>query len=220
MKIQRRAFRGWGFGILAFFALAIGAYALLLYGSPESLKKQMFVTEKGSLPDLWFSVLWAHAVSAGVAIIMGWIQFMKRIRHRALRVHRAIGFLYSAMVLIGGLTGQYLAFYANGGWVAKAGFGMLSILWLYTLYRGLKSIIVHNDPLEHGRWMMRNFALTCAAITLRIYTALAAVLLGLTDTNDTFFVIAWICWVPNLLLVEWLINRKKAANDRPQAIPS
>lgn len=214
MTNRRKGRRPWAFGILAFLALAIGAYALVLYGSPDGIKEQLFVTEKGALPDLWYIVLWGHAVSAGIALTIGWLQFINRLRQRAPNVHRMIGYIYSIMIIIGGITGLYLAYYADGGWIAKVGFGTLSILWLYTLLRGLKSIIVDHDPIEHGRWMVRNYALSCAAIALRLYIPLSAVLFGLTDTNDTFAVIAWICWVPNLLLAELLIRGKNRTNNR------
>lgn len=197
----------WGFGLLAFLALAIGAYALALYGDPDGIRQQGFVTEKGSLPELWYTVLWIHALSAGIALAIGWLQFIKRLRRRYLNIHRTIGYLYATFIVIGSITGLYLAVYASGGWSAHIGFASLSIVWLYTLYRSLKSIIIDRDPIKHGRWMIRNYALSCAAIMLRLYTALAAVLLDLPDTNDTFFVIAWICWIPNLLFAEFLINR-------------
>lgn len=214
MGVRRSTIRAWAFGLLAFLALAIGAYALVMYGTPDNLHKQSFVTGKGSLPDLWYNILWAHAISSGVALAIGWLQFIKRLRHHAPNIHRLIGYMYSIMITIGGLTGLYLAFYANGGWFAQLGFGSLSVLWLYTLFRSLKSIVVDRDKADHGRWMVRNYALSCAAITLRIYTPLAAVFLGLTDTNDTFFVIAWICWIPNLLLAELFIGEKKRTTGR------
>ncbi|WP_053372852.1 DUF2306 domain-containing protein [Paenibacillus sp. FJAT-27812] len=216
MSARGKAGRTWALAVLAFLALAVGAYALVFYGSPDGIEDQPFVSEKGSLPDLWLTVLWAHAVSAGIGLAIGWLQLIKRLRHRSPNVHRLIGYVYSMMIVIGGITGLYLAFYAEGVWIAKLGFGALSLAWLYSLFRSLKSIIVNRDPAEHGRWMIRNYALTCAAITLRIYTALAAVLFGLTDTNDTFIVIAWLCWVPNLLFVELLFNKKKPKSRMPQ----
>lgn len=203
-----RASRVWGFGILALLSLFIGAYALFLYGVPSSIADRPFVTEKaGKMPDAWFTILWLHAVSSGIAITIGWIQFIARIRIRRLYVHRMIGLLYSAMVTVGGGTGMYLAWHASGGWSGKTGFMVLAILWLYTLYRSLNSILVHQNATQHGHWMIRNYALTCAGIALRIYVPLTAVLFGITDTEVSFIVIGWLCWVPNLLVAELLINR-------------
>ncbi|WP_158560365.1 DUF2306 domain-containing protein [Paenibacillus contaminans] len=202
------------YGLLAVLAIAVGAYALVLYGMPEGLRNQAFVTEKGKLPELWYNVLWAHAVSSGIALAVGWVQFAKKMRRRNPGVHRVIGYVFAAAVAVGGSTGLYLACYANGGLFAQTGFTALSVLWLYTLYLSLKSIVGARNTEEHGRWMTRCYALTCAAIALRIYTPLAAVLFGVTDTNDSFVVIAWLCWVPNLVIAEFFINRNRSFGTR------
>ncbi|TQR42634.1 DUF2306 domain-containing protein [Paenibacillus popilliae] len=129
-------------------------------------------------------------------------------------LHRAIGYLYACLISTGGITGLYLSWYADGGWIAAAGFGVLSILWMYTLYQGISHIVVARDLAGHGRWMIRNYALTCAAITLRLYMPLAAILFGLSDPNDTFAVIAWLCWTPNLLVAESLVARRPSVGGR------
>jgi uncharacterized membrane protein len=212
----------WGRLLLAVFALAVGAYALLLYGSPANLRAQEFVVTKGNLPELWYNVLWVHAISGGTALAIGWLQFIKRLRAKAPNLHRTVGMLYVIMIAVSGITGLYMAYYAGGGLSGRLGFGTLAVLWLYTLYRGMHSIFSLNNISAHGRWMTRNYALTCAAIMLRIYTPLAAVLFGLDDTNgslDSFTVIAWLCWVPNLLFAEWLIRntggRRRRRGRRP-----
>jgi hypothetical protein len=53
---------------------------------------------------------------------------------------------------------------------------------------------------EHRRWMVRSFALTFAAVTLRLQLPLAAA--APIDSLDAYRAIAWLCWVPNLLAVE------------------
>ncbi len=123
MKRNRRRRRNWVFGILAFLAVGIAAYALLLYGNPDDIKDQGFVTEKGAMPDLWYTVLWFHAVSGGIALGIGWLQFIKRIRLRTPNVHRAIGYAYATMITAAGVTGLYMAYYTSGGWSAQLGFG-------------------------------------------------------------------------------------------------
>ncbi len=200
----------WSFALLALLALGIGAYAFALYGDYDGMKARDFVTSKEiELPDLWYKVLWVHAAASGVALSIGWLQFVKRLRRRRTGLHRAIGYLYSVMLAAGGVTGLYMAYYADGGWIGRTGFATLSVLWLYTLYRSLKSIIADRDVKAHGGWMTRNYALTCAAIMLRVYTAIADGALGITDTNDSFVVIGWLAWVPNLIFAQWLINRRR-----------
>ena len=206
----------WTFVLLAALALGIGAYSFNFYGDYEGIKAQEFVTSKEiELPDLWYKMLWVHAASSGVALSIGWLQFVKRIRKRRKGLHRAIGYAYSVMLAAGGATGLYMAYYADGGWIGRTGFATLSVLWLYTLYRSLKSIIADRDAKSHGRWMTRNYALTCAAIMLRIYTGIADGVFGLTDTNDTFVVIGWLCWVPNLIFAQWLVRKRRRFRQPP-----
>jgi len=56
--------------------------------------------------------------------------------------------------------------------------------------------------LAHQRWMIRSLALTFAAVTLRVYLPLS-VAVGL-PFDVAYPVIAWVCWVPNLLVAECL----------------
>jgi len=60
---------------------------------------------------------------------------------------------------------------------------------------------------EHRRWMIRSFALTFAAVTLRLYLP-AAVLLHF-PFEDSYRVISFLCWVPNLLAVEIFLRRSR-----------
>jgi len=54
--------------------------------------------------------------------------------------------------------------------------------------------------------MVRNFALTFAAVTLRLW--LPASIASGVAFEVAYPVVAWLCWVPNLVLAEWLFNRK------------
>ncbi|PWW05221.1 putative membrane protein DUF2306 [Paenibacillus cellulosilyticus] len=216
MFTRSAAARKWMFGLLALLAVGIGLYAFAFYGTIDSTHNTPFVESKAdaSLPDLWYTVLWLHAISAGTALGIGWLQFVKRIRRSSPNVHRLAGYLYSAGITVGGVTGLYVAWYADGGMSGKIGFAALALAWLYTLYRGLKSIYERNYG-EHARWLTRNYALTCAAIMLRIYLPVAAGLFGVSDTNDSFIVIAWLCWIPNLLFAEMINSGRRPARRRP-----
>jgi hypothetical protein len=61
--------------------------------------------------------------------------------------------------------------------------------------------------------MVRNVAVTLAAVTLRLWLP---VLLGMHVPFDTAYpIVAWLCWVPNLLVAETIIRR--GARPRVQA---
>jgi hypothetical protein len=55
--------------------------------------------------------------------------------------------------------------------------------------------------------MIRSYALTFAAVMLRIYLPLSQVY-GI-PFEPAYQTIAWLCWVPNLIVAEWLILRQQ-----------
>ena len=54
--------------------------------------------------------------------------------------------------------------------------------------------------------MIRNFALTLAAVTLRNYMPLMLLAFG-PSFRQSYVTVSWLCWVPNLLVAEWLVRR-------------
>ena len=60
--------------------------------------------------------------------------------------------------------------------------------------------------------MMRSYALTAAAITLRLYLPVFAIT-GIPFAEG-YRLVAWICWIPNLMFAEWLLRpgRTRAAS--------
>jgi len=59
---------------------------------------------------------------------------------------------------------------------------------------------LRGDAITHRRWMIRSYALTAAAITLRIYLPLSFVFH--VPFSIGYPAIAWLCWIPNLRAVE------------------
>lgn len=159
-----------------------------------------------------------HIFAAILALALGPFQFLPRLRARWPGAHRVMGRLYLGVgVLVGGASGLYIAQFAHGGPVARAGFALLAVAWLYTGYRAY-SAIRGGDVATHRAWMIRNFALTFAAVTLRIWLP-ASMVSGLRF-EDAYAAIAWLCWLPNLLAAEIRIRSLSAAKrDWPRASP-
>src|SRR5690606_9843127 len=136
-----------------------------------------------------------HVFAAAVALTLGPFQFSTSLRARYPAFHRWSGRLYLGVgVLVGGLAGLYMAAHAFGGLPARLGFACLALGWLYTGLRGYRAIRA-RDVADHRRWMVRNFALTFAAVTLRLWLP-ASVAAGIAF-ELAYPVIAWLCWVPN-----------------------
>lgn len=189
-----------GRALLFFLAFAVAAYAVFAYA--------VFPLGSAVHPDMKADFvahpvgIYTHVFAAAAALALGPFQFSTRLRERRIRVHRWLGRVYLGMgVLVGGLSGLYISQFAFGGLVAKLGFGMLAVCWLFTGACAL--LAVRRGEIEaHRRWMVRNFALAFAAVTLRLYIP-AAVTAGI-DFAIAYPFIAWLCWVPNIIMAEWL----------------
>jgi hypothetical protein len=147
--------------------------------------------------------LWVHAGLAATALITGPWQFIPRLRARFPRVHRWTGRVYIFACLVGGVAGLLLASGSTAGPIARAGFGLLALVWLGVNANGLR-LAMAGRYAEHRQWMIRSFALTFGAVTLRIYMP-AAQVAGL-DPMVAYRAIAWLAWVPNLMLAELYVR--------------
>jgi hypothetical protein len=144
-----------------------------------------------------------HAISAGTAILIGPWQFVASTPWRRAPLHRWVGRAYLTLCAVGGTSGLLLATGSSAGDVARWGFGLLAAAWLAANAMGYRAALA-RDFQAHRRWMIRSFALTFAAVTLRLYLPLATVAAGLSF-QLAYPAIAWACWVPNLIVAElWI----------------
>ena len=119
-------------------------------------------------------------------------------------------------VVISGASGLWLAVTTEAGPVAALGFGLLAVLWLGTTIAGIR-LAMGGDRIAHRRWMIRSVALTLAAVTLRIQIPASMMLDISFDT--AYPAIAWLCWVPNLIVAELVLRwpRRPVARLRSPA---
>jgi len=158
--------------------------------------------------------IYTHIFASSVALALGPFQFSSRLRDSRIELHRLSGRVYLGVgVLFGGLAGLYMSLHAFGGIPSQLGFGCLAVAWLFTGLRALLAIRRH-DVATHRRWMVRNLALTFAAVTLRLYLP-ASMAAGL-PFELAYPAIAWLCWVPNLVVAEVLFNR----THQPALLPT
>jgi uncharacterized membrane protein len=194
-KLAKLTSTGWW--LLTFFALVNGLEGLR-YALPH-------VPLPVPLPNFLERREWlvAHAVFSSVALLTGPWQFLSNFRSRSLRVHRWMGRVYMGTVAAGWLTSLPIAAHAQTGRVASAGFLALGAAWIGTTAAGYRAIRL-GQVQAHREWMTRSYALTAAAITLRLY--LPIVLVTHAPFAAGYGLVAWICWIPNLLFAEWLVR--------------
>jgi hypothetical protein len=190
-----------------FFYLVTAACVLVALISYRYVLGVGFVPPNIASNTVRFPFLAFHVAGAATALLLGPFQFIKGIRSRWLHVHRISGRVYGLACLIGGVAGLPLAWGVSTGPVAAYGFGLLAVAWLAVTGQAVRLAVVKRI-VEHREWMLRSFALTFAAVTLRLYIVTLPLVLGVTF--DTGYIIAsWACWVPNLILVEVYIRHTR-----------
>ena len=145
-----------------------------------------------------------HFGIGGFVLLIGPFQFLPRLRARFPQLHRWTGRLYVAGCLVSAAAALVLAPQALTGGVAQAGFTLLAVAWIVTTSTAFARALQRRFA-EHRRWMIRSYALTLAAVTLRVYLPSS---IALDIPFETAYpVIAYACWVPNAVLAEWLVRR-------------
>ena len=147
-----------------------------------------------------------HIAGGMGALLAGPWQFSRKLRARALNLHRWMGRFYLLEVALGSVAGFAMAVVSEGGLPTHFGFGILAGLWFFT---GLQAYrMVRKGNIEaHRQWMIRNFALTFAAVTLRVQLPFMLAALHWPFLRS-YITVSWLCWVPNLLIAEWMVRRR------------
>lgn len=194
-------------GLFVFFAVGVGLYPLLYVLMDMQYGFLALKTEELK-SALWTVMFYSHISLGGLALVIGWPQFVNRWRINTPQFHRKLGMVYLTAVGLSGVSGLYIAQFATGGIISELGFSGLAIGWLVT--GGMALYTAKNGRyIEHEQWMIRNYALSFAAVSLRLMLPSSTGIFHL-DFVTAYQVIAWACWVPNLIISESIIemNRK------------
>lgn len=154
----------------------------------------------------WRIAFFVHVFSSLLVLAAGFSQFSKKLLKKNPKLHRTLGYVYVIDILmVTGPAGLLMSFYANGGLSSRIGFVLLSILWIaftaIALYKAIK-----KDFVAHRIYMIRSFALTLSAVSLRIWKVVIAFSTDIPPM-DRYRIIAWLGWVLNLLIAEWIIYK-------------
>lgn len=161
-------------------------------------------TEVTTLPEYRY-IFYAHVYTSIFVLLFGFIQFYTFKSAGGKKLHRLSGYLYVFLLLgFAAPSGLYMALYANGGLWSKLSFVLLSILWWGTTFIAIQKIRQHKFT-AHREWMLRSFALCLSAVTLRLWKLIIVYLFHL-HPMDVYQIIAWLGWVPNLLIAEIIIR--------------
>lgn len=167
-------------------------------------------TEVQSVPVYLF-IFYIHVFSAGFALPAGFTQFNTRLLRNHPKVHRILGYIYVLSILVlAAPSGFFIGIFANGGMVAKTSFVTLSILWFVFTFKAIQAI-KKKQYQSHKNYMIRSYALTLSALSLRMWKVIIVSLLH-PAPMDTYVVISILGWIPNYIIAEYIISKNKPIN--------
>jgi uncharacterized membrane protein len=198
----------WQIILVCFFLLMLNITLKYISFNPDAAFLQIKQTEVNTVSPYLF-IFYVHVCTAIFTLLAGFTQFNTRILKHQPRFHRTVGKLYVLVVLFfAAPSGFFIGLFANGGFYSKASFVILSILWFYFTLKGFLSI-KKREIAAHKAFMLRSYALAFSAITLRLWKVILVYLFH-PAPMDLYQIIAWLGWIPNLLLIEYFIFKQKS----------
>ena len=167
-------------------------------------------------PRRWGLLL--HLSGGAVAISVGLVQLWLGFSGLTTTLHRRLGRIYVATVLLASAGGAYMALTIPGHLAYASGLLALDGAWLVTTGMAVLAIS-RGDVAQHRAWMIRSYAVTFAFVTFRLLSALLKDRVQVADdpvATDLDAALAWACWAVPLLIVEpfiqmRVVGRKAAA---------
>ncbi|QIY91683.1 DUF2306 domain-containing protein [Chryseobacterium gallinarum] len=165
--------------------------------------KQTEVTKR---PE-YLSFFYTHVYTSIFVLLSGFLAILRK-DFGIKNFHKNTGKMYIFLILIfAAPSGIYMGIFANGGLLSKISFIILGILWWFSTCKAYK-LARQKRFKEHRQWMWRSFAFTLSAITLRMWKVIIVYLLH-PNPMDVYQIIAWLGWIPNIFLIEYLITKKQ-----------
>jgi hypothetical protein len=196
--VEKRIAR-FGLYAMTFLAVGVAIHAMRYDAVPMNIYMGVDDAIRGVIARVPVQAL-THMLIGPIALLTGPWQFFGNIRAKYPNVHRWNGRVYVTACLISGLSALFTAPYASGGIIASIGFAMLALSWLGTTFAGWRLAVARNFAL-HRILMRFSYALTFAAVTLRLQIPLGFIFFGFTSYREMSVWLAYTCWIPNVIAV-------------------
>ena len=189
--------------LVAIFSVFISTYPILYLVKGKEFGLLLSKAKDVLSDSLWNIGFYGHIIFGGIALAIGWIQFNEKWRKKNIDLHRKIGKTYVITVLISGICGVFIGYFATGGIISSVGFMALGLTWLSTTVGSF--IAVKNGNIHrHQVLMIYSYAACFAAVTLRIWLPLLIASIG--EFLPAYRIVAWLCWIPNLIVAYFIVK--------------
>ena len=153
---------------------------------------------------------YSHVLLGGLILMIGLFQLNSKARQKWRTAHRWGGYFYVAGILFFACPGgMVMSFFIGRGPVVLASFLTQGSLWFYFTYWAYRKIR-EGKISEHRKWMLRSYALTFAAVTLRVYIFVFSAFFDLSQPLG-YAILSWLSWTPNLLVMNEYLRRNPVA---------
>ena len=168
-----------------------------------------FLLEKLPLPkqDLWLLALRAHVAAAALALPGCVLLTSTLLLRRAPRVHRWLGRIVGAAVLLAlAPSGFYLSLWAKGGLLSTLGFIASGLIVVYGMVQGIRAAWARQF-VQHRRYVLHVLAQLSVAVTSRALL----VLLAACNVAETpaYLIALWGPVIGSALLVELFVSPRR-----------
>jgi hypothetical protein len=206
-------------GIAAIVRRTVTVVPVLLNGYQPTVVSSAIAAKFAQVDDIFrrHAILTLiHIIPASIFIVLGPLQFSRRLRARFPAWHRRSGRVFFVCRAVIGITALVMSFAmpSIGGVNQAASTILFGLFFCFCLYKAYKHILKREIEL-HREWMIRAYSIGLAVATIRLIVGIffaTSRFSGLTP-YEFFGTAFWIGFVLHLIAAEaWIYNSRQPIN--------
>lgn len=199
-----------GLILLSLIPIAGGAFRLIQLASGVTITPANARFFGSPLPVI------LHIVSVTLFAFLGAFQFVPSLRRRRQGWHRIAGLIVIPIGLIVALSGLWMTLFypwpVNDGIILYGLRLLFGSAMLLSILLGIAAL-QRRAFAQHGDWMARGYGIGMGAGTQAILLMIGELIAGPPNELSRAFLMG-LSWVINVLVVEWIIRRRRPAPAR------
>lgn len=159
--------------------------------------------EHGYALKPWLTLI--HILPGVVFLVLGALQFVKKIRNNQISFHRWSGRVYLILGIIIGVSAIIMSYTIRyGGYIETAAVSVFGSFFLFSLVKAYLHIR-RKEFAVHREWMIRAYAIGLAVATMRPVIGLFFAFSEM-KFHEFFGIVFWIAFILHTLVAEWWIR--------------